>query len=750
MSNLRRALLCAFLIVCSGGYALQADDMSNELKSFDKRIDSAVEELESLNNKLDVLLEETEVDSPDIHKVYVAQNDENAGLLLAENKKYGLGSKKASKKSKKAKKKKKKKDKDQGKKLLTIQKGDTSLTIGGSAKVEHFFKDNVEILNSKLPNQSEYFKNTLDLIFDFAYGEKKFGHKAVQAYLDLRHKGVWGLGANYADSDATNPVDVKFLESSLGKHSHTNGKPLIWIFKAWLQFSLNAALGQTDAKKLHFVKLGWFPFELGRGIALGSFYGLNREGLGLYSYNEDKAAPGILITGEILKDVLSYDLYYSKFEERGKSLRYTLNTDKEQILGRKTTPWRGVAKDDEVFAARLKWKALKDSKVGSLELEPYIFYNEGSDQKVRILADTKMELGTIGLAAEHKYKNFEIGGEVAFNFGEEKIKPIDQNIVKTVLDDAGHVRQVFSHITGLVDDPDAADADKTWSRNFNTKKDASAIITPDSKKAAKVIVCSNEQELVSKEDTTIASKFKSAKDRIQNGYKNKLRGWMAVIDAAYTFEDLGITVAAAYGYASGDKDPQVEACDKTYKGFIGLHELYVGKRVKSIFYDDRILFVPSSLGPKSSGASQELAFTNLHLFGLSATLKPDFCKRIKMEFNPNMLFYWKDVASKKYVLGTDSSGNVVDGPSDCEDARKFVGTEINLMAKIEPIKDLTVFGNFAVFLPGGFYEDVKGVKMDKDYFEPLQQSVETDLQAQNYRMGDDVAYHINIGVKYDF
>ncbi|MFH1831245.1 MAG: hypothetical protein ABH827_00435 [bacterium] len=626
----------------------------------------------------------------------------------------------------------------EGKQPIKIQRGDSAFTVGGTIKGEHFFKKNNQMLNSKLPDELEFFKNVFDFTFDFAYGEKKFEHKAVEAFVDLRHKGYWGLGSEYASSEATSPGNVRISDSLLGNHAHKNNKPLIWIKEGWLQVSASAVAGVHARNELHFLKLGWFPFEMGRGIALGSFYGMARELIGTYNWDEDKAAPGILLTGEITKDKLAYDVYYSKFEERNKSLSYTLNTLKEQLIGRKTTPSRGVAKDNDLFATRLKWTALNTDQYGKLNLEPYVFYNEASDQRIEILADSKTELGSVGLSAEHKYKNFEIGGDIAANFGDQYIHGIDRNVIKVERDKDGYLAEFFSHI---------------YARSDAAK--SSVLVTDDSKKVAKKQATEG-QTLVAgtsfrgtdplATDAVFASKI----DRFKNSYKNKLRGWMGVIDTAYTFEDWGLTLALTYGYASGDKNPYVTAENKTYKGFIGVNESYSGKRVKSIFYDDRIMQVPSALEVNDRKAVQEMAFTNLHLTGLGATWKPAFAKAKKLSINPNMLLYWKDYASKKFAYELDNprKGKVLD-----ENASKFIGTELNLMVKSELLQDLNAYGNFGAFIPGAFYKDIKGVPTDtRDFFVTvIEQGAETDGEKpEDYRLGNDVAYFVNVGLSYSF
>ncbi len=633
--------------------------------------------------------------------------------------------------------KKAEKQDTQKKEKIKITRGDCSLTIGGEAKIEHYLHKNLALLNSQLPDEAEYFKNTLDLNFDFVYGEKKFGHKAVEFYGNLRHKGVWGRGAVFADSDSVSSSEISLSDSVFGKHSHTNGKPLVWFSEAWLQFSINAIVG-ASSQKVHYLKLGWIPFSLGRGIALGSYYGLNRELLGLYSYSEDKGSPGINLHGELIKDRLTYDVFYGKFEERGKSLRDTLNGIKERISGSKTAPWRGVAKDDEVIAARVNWKALNEHRFGTLELEPYVYYNEASDQKVEIAADTKTELGAIGLALEHKYKGFEFGGEVAGNFGSENLRAIDRNRIIVHRNENGQLEEVYSHLV---------EYDNSASNNRKTVVDASGatvnkLVPVDqyTTKAAQATVASDSEQITISGAST---SYISVKDRFRPAYKNKLRGWMIVLDAAYTFDKPNLTLAAAYGYASGDKNPHVKETSKTYKGFIGLHEGYKGKRVKSVLLlDERLIKIPSPLGTGDTSVAQDFAFSDLHHFGFSLDWKPTWKKSREITINPNVVFFWRDVASKKW--------DVTAGKASDEDASKFMGTEVNLLTKTELLDDLHVFANFGIFVPGQYFEDLEGIPLDGSFFDIASPAIETDLIKQKYSLSHDTAYYLNVGFEYKF
>lgn len=623
--------------------------------------------------------------------------------------------------------------KDDTKKAIEFKAGDGTLTISGKTKVEHYFQRNMALLNSCVPDEYNYFKNQFDLTFNFAYGKQTFGHDAVKAVTNIRHKGVWGRGAVFADSDGMSPAPVRLSDSLFGGHSHTSGKPLVWINEAWLLFSFNA-IANSDSDLIHTLKLGWFPFELGRGIALGSVYGLNREGFGLNTYVEDKSAPGINLHGDLIKDRLSYDLYYAKFECRSKSMGDTFNGVKEQLIGRKLSPWRGVAKDNDLIAGRLKWKALDKSKFGTLEFEPYGFYQAASDQKINVIADSKTELTTLGLLVEHAYKGFEFGVEGAFNLGVQEVRAVDKNKIDISRNNDGYMVEQFTHI---IVDPAPIDP--------LTKN---ARVTNESKKASQVIVTSDTAPLT--------SGFVSKSGRITPAYINQLRGFMVVTDIAYKFEDYNLTLAGAYGFASGDENPHQSATCKTHMGFVGVHEAYCGKRVSSLMFLGEmrgVLSIPGSLTEYANTVdNNELSFTNLHHCGFGATWKPTFWTK-KWNFEPNMLAFWRAFPTKTFDTKTEKT--------TCNNADRYIGTEFNLKSKVELLKDLNMYGNFGFFVPGGFFNDIQGIPFKNafekvagtsDFFDQLsdETGVETDTLKQKFRLSTDVAYSVNFGLTYAF
>ncbi len=635
---------------------------------------------------------------------------------------------------------------------VCFKNGDGEFKIGGDATVENFYHRNAFLLNDKLPDENFYFRHTLDLNFDYVYGQKKFNHKAVEAYLNLRHRGIWGRSQSYADRDSvfSDKATVSIADARTGGHTHASGRVLPWISEAWLQASFNAMFG-LNSENVHSIKLGWFPFDLGHGIALGRWYGNNRAILGVYNYDkEDKWVPGININGQLIKDKLSYDLYYGKLEERSKSLSDNIDIIRTQWLDKAGIKWRGTHKDNDLYAARLKWKAFKNDDYGTLDLEPYIYYNNAKDQWYEFEPDTNMQFGAYGLSAEYAISNFEFGAEVAANYGDEKVVALDRNKIELAADANGAVTEYYSHI--LTNDP-ATTNYSAWTKSpVNAASKAVAANTARNNGVAvggaglynaglSTAVLNNPAQAQKVYDTpTAANRFRPA-------YTNKLNGWMFVTDAAYKLPDYNLKFAVSYGYASGDANPHEDERSKTYKGFIGINESYCGNRVPSIFLlDRRFLKVPSALTRNSDELVADLAFTDMHLLGAGATWTPAVGGK-KVTVNPNVIFFWKDSASKKVILGAG-------GPNDwqasqTENASKYMGSELNLVTECELLKDLKVFGKFAMFIPGSFFTDVAGIQLDDDFFK-YAYKVNPNYNPKDFRLGHDTAYYANVGLGYKF
>ena len=406
---------------------------------------------------------------------------------------------------------------------------------------------------------------------------------------------------------------------------------------------------------------------------------------------------------------------------------------------------------DLLYLARLKIKPLKNKALGDLELEPYIFYNEASDQTVEMVRDSKSSLGAIGLAAEYKKDKFEFGGEVAFNYGEETLFEIDRNkvIFKSDTypgDTVERLYQVYSKVK--YEDPGQPYHEKNVvvsSAVDQSLRDNRASIDSGTSSDCCVTSQYNGATWVpSNPDGTAIALYRNDSDRYRCGYKNKYRGWMAVLDASYMLEDFDLKVAGAWGYASGDRNPHAEETNKNYDGFVGLYELYAGKRVPSIFVlDARKIKRPLTVDAGETEADSDTSFTDIQYLGGGLTWTPNRWKHRNLSVNTNALFFWKAKKAYKYDKSLGSF-------SDCEYASRYLGTEFNLITSYEPVKDLVIKKNFGVFFPGSYYKDIKGAPMKGILFNKLEEQDKASLDSTQYTLGDDVAFYAQLAVEYKF
>lgn len=631
--------------------------------------------------------------------------------------------------------------------------GDLAVTFGGKVRVEHYTHLNPVYLNKKTPDGFGGFKQTVDLNLDVVCGEKKCGHKAFELYLSLRSKSRWGVVGSYKNSTLT---ETSLGGISLGEHSHKASRPNPWFKDAWMQLSLNRAFN-SENKKIHYLKAGWFPFQLGRGVAFGPYYAVVYEFLGLFSYSADASAPGINVNGEILKDKLWYDLYYSKFEDNSASVFNVMKTVNENRVGRRSSPYRGEGKDDELWALRLRAKPFDKESSGRLELEPYVFFNEASDQKVEISSDTKTQLGAYGMEVRYKKNKFKIDAEVAFNYGQQKLYSIDRNEVKLLsLRTDGDIPESTAN---MVDEDSGQRGAGLLYKGYSH-----VVINSGGDLNEKKAPVNDASTAAAYNDTNITKAvgvaygpngiLKNLENRVRPEYTNKFNGWMGIIDARYKVAK-NFKIAAEAGYVSGDNDPHINEVDKNYDGFVALHSLYIGKTVLApLFLGERYIARPLGLirGKKEVEgfrAKTNNTFSDLKYVGIGATWKPERYVQNRFKINPNTVFFWRDNESYKYVIDESNPDN--NQVSNTEKASNFFGTELNVIFNYELIKDLTLAGIFSVFVPGSYYKDVKGVPLRGDFYrDVLSSDLRVVVNPLDYRMSDDLEFYAVVSLEYRF
>lgn len=623
--------------------------------------------------------------------------------------------------------------------VLSIKKANGEFTLSGKYKPEGFYAKNATLLNNCNEFDQVFFvRHTMDINGDARCGKDVSGYDTAQLKFTLRNKGVWG---NPASIIPTTDASVREIDATFGAHRHSIARHLVWFRELWLKTSLNAVFRHETETK-HFFTLGFFPFSLGHGIALGDAFATNPGFLGFYSEDVvDQYAPGFLFSGELVKNKLAYGLYGAILENRSDSVTGNLEKIYAQECGRRLCPARGFGHVNWLIAAHLEAVAFDDKQIGKMELEPYILCNFVPEQKIEFPGDAKSKLATIGLDVEYQRGNFAISVEAAKNFGKQQVHCWDRNQIISKLDPTtAAVLHVDSHVTDT--------KTKTKFNALDIEENQEAI----NKSADSLNNCTNAEQLNGQ--IIPGTDLKNKDDRFSNAFENKFTGWMVFADAGYWWFDKQLQLAFMVGAASGDenpnedfKNPKLAPKDGTYDGFIGLQEIFSGERVESAFAFSRLprpLSLPDDAIERGFFAKKTSGFTNLVFFGSGLHVKPDW--QSKFYWRPNVIFVWQEEATRAFDLATKKVSK------NCF-ARNFLGTEVNSFIDVYPLDCLKAYFIAAIFIPGGHFEDIKGTPLNADQLEiikAIDDTVTTGRLSRKGLLGDDIAWTLNIGLEYKF
>ncbi len=590
---------------------------------------------------------------------------------------------------------------------------------------EFYYGRGIQRFSENSDDQFLYMQTTWDLTSAINFED------SLQSKLVFRNKARWGS----PEILNTTEKEIKIGDAITGKHRHHIGRQLIWIREAWVQISLNEAIGLPTCNQ-HFFKIGAFSFKLGRGISLGDAFAVSPGIVGFYTEDVvDQFAYGMSEHGEVIPCKLSYDVYYEMARNRSGSFGEVAENIYSHIPSRRSCPSRGFGSIAQLAAFRFDYHPFEEgSSCGYLNIQPYIFGAYSPEQKVEIQPDAYTKLGTWGMAVDYSKRNFECGAEFAFNVGAQTVRDLDRNKIDLVRDSDGHIVSRYSQVF-----TDAA---------LTTK----ALVTDTNKS----VVNGNNGSPLSNGTEIGASGLYNGLKRYRPTYKNRLGGSMAVADFAWTVCQENIKIVGTLAYASGDQDPNKNLSDPldsrvdgTYNGFIGIQEIYAGKQVQSVFVIgsqrvSRPLSSPvDSLPPEERFASTIAGFTNLITAGFGVYWMPQVCTT-RFTLRPNLIGYWNAVSSNKFDINT---GLTIDEP-----ASKFLGAEFNVFFDFKLLKDtIKIFGVGAFFFPGQHYSDIKGKPQSADEAIRLAAGVKNGNQADTtLLLGNSMAMAFNLGFQYTF
>jgi len=608
---------------------------------------------------------------------------------------------------------------------------------------EFFYGKNLRWLNNHNPtDQVVYVRHTLDLSGEYAYSRTEKDNKKYDillAKVNLRNKGIWGDAESIA---TTSFAEIKDLDTVLGPHRHGIPRHFMWIREIWIQLALNEMLGLSFCN-YHSITFGSFPFQLGRGIALGDAYSFDASDIGYVSdISVDQFAFGAKLSGEIIQDYVVYDLYTAILDNKSDTFDATNAKVRAQQYGHRSNQSRGFGVVNFIFAGRTKCNIFKDdSKKINIMVEPYGLYNYAPEQKVEYIADARSQLISLGISFEGIFNRFEFGFDTAFNLGHQHVYGWDRNII------------IKENRAGI-----------TYNTNSRVRQAPPGQI-PDPLKSPLAVYTPENQEII---NNSIRSADENGQiigvnslgtlindlNRFTDPYTNLYRGYFFVTDMSFYLLGNDLKISGTLGYASGDENPNKDLQERgdsevngVYKGFIGLLENYSGVRVTSAFLLNGQGRIPRILSFTSKTVNEPFSssisrFTNLLFTGYGLNYHPKDSKR-KWLINPNILFYWQDTPVK---LPPDDDKVGFD-----KFARTYLGSEINTFLECKVITDLRFFSIIAIFVPGGYYQDIKGRPLNKAQQVYFNNRNKTGIISDRVPLlGTNTSYFLNAGLEYRF
>ena len=609
---------------------------------------------------------------------------------------------------------------------------------------ELFYGRNIRLLNDGNPtDQVLYARHTLDLYSEYRFGQASRGYDVVLGKLNVRNKGVWG------DPESISPVtdsEVRALDAVFGNHRHFIARHIFWIRELWLQFSVSDLLGIPTCN-YHTLTMGAFPFELGYGISLGTAYATDATDLGYFSESAiDQYAFGAKLSGDLVKDRLTYDLYAAILNNKSATFDNVNASIRSQQYGHRNDPARGFGVINYVVASRLRWRPIV-AQFTKVEFEPYILYNSNPEQKIEFIGDSESKLATIGLSGDFVANRFDFGFDTALNFGRQKVFGFDRNIIVLTRDDTtGALKEVNKRVLQSPV-PGKIPTSRQLAPNVSSNQ---PIINAAPQSAAQ------NGKLIETDQPSPLGDLYNDSNRFTDPYTNIFRGSMFVFDMNYRIPELDLKLSSAVGFASGDRNPNRDEefpgdseFDDFYDGFIGLQESFSGKRVKSYVILSGVGRAPRPLAFPTPDTFEPFPttisrFSNLLFTGAGVTWRPCWSCR-KWDINPNVLAFWVDRPLRSF--------NGVTQANRFTDARRFLGTEFNLFFECELLPDLRFFGVTALFVPGTFYKDIKGRPLNKaqqEFNRQLEANGNSTLAPRVPFLGTDTAYFLNLGLEYRY
>jgi len=629
---------------------------------------------------------------------------------------------------------------------ISITTKDIDLTIDGRVREEFFYLDRASSLRDDCNDTYQFFRNKANLGIFAEYGSRQYGRPAASAQIRLAAFNYWDDATKYtAFSEEPVYVETSAIreKAEISEHTHVGTVPLIYQEEAW--FDLDFDVFSSKIKIPISLRVGYFPYKVGRGIALGDYFDGAISYMGWQtpstSSNASNSPAGILWEIDFTEEI-GLDFYYSKWRASSIGPDHTRNPIRAHWMSvtfsdrNPSDAERGTKSDADLFAAKCDID-LKREDGGEWHIEPYTTYVYHPDQKIEFAGDATTQLGTAGFMAEYSGEQFSFNVECAMQYGFQKVRAIDRAVASVERHHDGTLQSVYKGIVlgNLADSTQTSNgvlyslADGAWVTD--ALKDAVFLpINRDAEKNGAAIVTANGDALKigSSSDINVynGSLPFGGNARFRPEYNLSFGGIMALFDAQYTLKSKRARIGVAVALISGDEYPYNLEIDKKYRGFIPMRDQnYFGHFVRSfaMLYARAIPRPVDMSDYKLYAYNNDESVSNLRYVGIGAQWHPLKDPR-ELIIMPCAFLFWEDRPPHRwYPHGsrqfTDTristwyqlaQGKVnFTGAASDEFANSFLGAEFSLSCIWNVLNNFEVASIFSAFLPGRLYQDVKGM-----------------------------------------
>lgn len=617
--------------------------------------------------------------------------------------------------------------------MLAIKNGDNSMTLSGQIKDDFFVYNRVNTLRSDYYDSNEFIRHKLHFDIALEQGKKLYFPPVTEGFIRLTNYAYWQNNDVYTPSIVQN--NYQNINLAQPDTHVRNLMPLIFAEQAWFKINFERI---TDAlfDRPTSLKIGFFPYTLGRGITLGLHDDLAVEALGWAGEGDftryPYMPPAILFNIQLAKN-LTADFYFSKWREVDATHDQTMAPVRHNRLSG-PNPERGSGKDRNVWSVKADY-IKHPSNIESWHMQPYWVYVDAPEQSIEVQADASAKLHTLGMMVNIINDNVTVNLECAGQFGHQDVHAIDRNVIQD-----GKLTHIF---LGTNDSRIRAPAGNIIKKNTDSNYEkvenqlANIVNLPQNRSIAhqgNTLVKANGSLL--KINPFTGSSDNGASDiqtynsnlfnnkRFRSGYTLDYQGAMALVDIGYECIDLPLRIGAAAGYISGDQYPYNQEIGGTYHGFIPLRSRYKGESVKSVLIFDRLVIPrPMNISYKELYAFNHLKnLSDLQYLGLGLTWYPTE-KRKLFSVTNDLMFFWKDahinkwdtngtcpdsLASQPNQLPFDQQQLHFTGWESTNNASRFLGAELDIKVLYQFLDQCKFLAKCCLFFPGQLYKDLDG------------------------------------------